>query len=62
MSVPYLRGKPGIMTRQENFGDKFWYMVYFQNPGVAEAELENDIRRSLRMIYFAASGDAPPGL
>jgi pimeloyl-ACP methyl ester carboxylesterase len=37
-------------------------MVYFQKPGVAEAELESNIRRSLRMIYFAASGDAPPGL
>jgi pimeloyl-ACP methyl ester carboxylesterase len=62
MSVPYFRGHAGTMTRQENFGDNFWYMVYFQKPGVAEAELEVDIRKSLRMIYFAASGDAPPGL
>jgi pimeloyl-ACP methyl ester carboxylesterase len=62
MSVPYFRGRAGAMTRQENFGDNFWYMVYFQKPGVAEAELEADIRKSLRIIYFAASGDAPPGL
>jgi pimeloyl-ACP methyl ester carboxylesterase len=62
MSVPYLRGKAGIMTRQENFGDNFWYIVYFQKPGVAEGELESNIKRSLRIIYFAASGDAPPGL
>jgi hypothetical protein len=39
-------------TRQEHFGDKFWYTVYFQTPGVAEAKLEADIRKSLRMIYF----------
>ncbi len=61
MSVPYLRGQVGAWTRQENFGDNFWYMVYFQTPGVAEAELEADIRKSLRIIYFAASGDAPEG-
>jgi pimeloyl-ACP methyl ester carboxylesterase len=62
MSVPYLRGQAGMMTRQENFGDNFWYIVYFQKPGVAEAELEADIRKSLRMTYFAASGDAPEEL
>src|SRR5262245_59039247 len=57
MSVPYTRGRVGKMTRQENFGDNFWYMVYFQQPGVAEAELEADVRKSLRMIYFMVSGD-----
>jgi len=59
LSVPYVRGRTGAMTRQENFGDNFWYMVYFQQPGVAEAEFEADIRRSLRMIYFTISGDIP---
>jgi hypothetical protein len=37
-------------------------MVYFQKPGVAEAELEVDIRKSLRMIYYSISGDAPEGI
>ena len=59
MSVPYTRWQAGVMTRQEYFGDAFWYIVYFQQPGVAEAELEADIRKSLRMTYFAVSGDAP---
>ena len=59
LSVPYVRGRIGAMTRQEKFGDNFWYMVYFQQPGVAEAEFEADIRRSLRMIYFTISGDIP---
>jgi pimeloyl-ACP methyl ester carboxylesterase len=62
MSVPYVRGRVGAVTRQENFGDNFWYMVYFQQPGVAEAELEADIRKSLRMIYFTISGDLPTEL
>jgi pimeloyl-ACP methyl ester carboxylesterase len=59
LSVPYTRGRVGTMTRQENFGDNFWYWVYFQQPGVAEAELEADLRKSLRMIYFVVSGDIP---
>jgi len=62
MSVPYVRGMEGAMTRQENFGDNFWYIVYFQKPGVAEAELDADIRKSLRMTYFSISGDAPEGI
>jgi pimeloyl-ACP methyl ester carboxylesterase len=62
MSVPYTRWQVGTVTRQENFGDRFWYTVYFQTPGVAEAELETDIRKSLRMIYFAVSADAPAAM
>jgi pimeloyl-ACP methyl ester carboxylesterase len=62
MSVPYTRWQVGTFTHQENFGDNFWYMVYFQKPGVAEAELESDIRKSLRMIYFAGSAGAPQGV
>jgi pimeloyl-ACP methyl ester carboxylesterase len=30
---------------------KFNYIVYFQEPGVAEAELGRDVRRSLRSFY-----------
>src|SRR5260370_4033047 len=62
MSGPYVRGPAGTMTRQENFGDNFWYIVYFQKPGVAEAELDADVRKSLRMTYFSISGDAPEGI
>jgi pimeloyl-ACP methyl ester carboxylesterase len=29
----------------------FHYMLYFQEPGVAEVELERDVRRSLRGFY-----------
>jgi pimeloyl-ACP methyl ester carboxylesterase len=62
MSVPYVRGMEGTMTKQENFGDNFWYIVYFQKPGVAEAELDADVRKTLRVTYFSISGDAPEGI
>jgi pimeloyl-ACP methyl ester carboxylesterase len=35
-----------------------FYQLYFQAPGIAEAELEADVRNSLRRILFSASGDA----
>ena len=38
---------------------KFFYQLYFQAEGVAEAELEADVRTSLRKIYYALSGNAP---
>jgi pimeloyl-ACP methyl ester carboxylesterase len=38
--------------------DRFWYIRYFQEPGVAEAELERDLERSLRSIYYSVSADA----
>ncbi len=59
LSVPYTRWKACTLTQQEFYGDNFWYMVYFQQPGVAETELEADIRTSLRTIYFSISGDVP---
>lgn len=59
LSVPYVRGQAGTLTRQEAFGDNFWYIVYFQTPGVAEAEFEADVRTTLRLTYYVASGDAP---
>ena len=58
LAVPYTRFEtPQVLTRQEFWGDRFWYTVYFQTPGRAEAELDADLRRSLRLTYFAASGD-----
>jgi pimeloyl-ACP methyl ester carboxylesterase len=58
MSVPYLgRGeRPGIERMKEIYKDKFFYQIYFQEPGVAEAELEADIPASLRKTYYNASG------
>jgi pimeloyl-ACP methyl ester carboxylesterase len=48
---------------------QFHYVLYFQKPGVAEAELERDVRRSLRGFYQSAEDlrgaldqSAPPGV
>jgi pimeloyl-ACP methyl ester carboxylesterase len=63
MSVPYggrPQGSP-LAAFRAIFKDIFFYMLYFQEPGVAEAELEADVRRSLRTFYYSASGDAPAG-
>jgi pimeloyl-ACP methyl ester carboxylesterase len=57
MSVPYLRTThPERMTRQEYHGERFWYWVYFQQLNHPEAELDADIRHSLRLIYQSVSG------
>lgn len=34
------------------------YVLHFQDPGVAEPELEKDVRETLLKIMFAASGEA----
>ncbi len=41
------------------FGDRFFYQLYFQTPGVAEHELQKDVRRTIRMTLFTGSGNAP---
>jgi pimeloyl-ACP methyl ester carboxylesterase len=58
MSVPHFgRGKhSAIEVYQHLYKDKFFYQIYFQAPGVAEAELEADLRRTLRLTYYNASG------
>lgn len=38
-----------------------FYQLYFQTPGVAEAELERDPKSTIRRMLYAASGDAPDG-
>lgn len=56
------RGKaPPTRAMKRVYGDRFFYQLYFQEPGKAEAELEADVRRTLRMLLHSASGDAPAG-
>jgi pimeloyl-ACP methyl ester carboxylesterase len=40
--------------------DALFYLLWFQEPGVAEAELEADPYDTLLRIYHAASGEAGP--
>ena len=60
-SVPYLgRAQvPLSATFDLSHPDRFYYMRYFQEVGPPEAELEKDVRNSLKRIYFSLSGDAP---
>jgi epoxide hydrolase A/B len=64
LSVPYTPRSPAPPTQMiEQFsGGAFSFVRYFQEPGVAEAELEADVRRSLLRFMYALSGDAPPEL
>jgi pimeloyl-ACP methyl ester carboxylesterase len=39
--------------------DALFYQLYFQALGVAEAELERDVRQTIVKLLFSASGDAP---
>jgi pimeloyl-ACP methyl ester carboxylesterase len=50
-------------------GGKFNYILYFQEPGVAEAELQADVRRTLRGFYqdlaeldLSSVAGNPPGV
>ncbi len=61
MSVPYTGRIPMKPTElfKSIFQDNFFYILYFQEPGVAEAELEQNVRHSVHAFWYAASGDAP---
>ncbi|MGB3165804.1 MAG: alpha/beta hydrolase, partial [Alteraurantiacibacter sp.] len=39
-----------------------FYTLYFQEPGIAEAEFEQDVRTTLLKIFHTASGEAGPRL
>ena len=38
------------------FGDRFFYILYFQEVGPAEREFEADVRRTMHNIMWGASG------
>jgi pimeloyl-ACP methyl ester carboxylesterase len=58
MSVPYAAsGYVDALTALEKLGITDFYLQYFQKPGVAEAELQQDIKGALRRIYYTAGGD-----
>jgi pimeloyl-ACP methyl ester carboxylesterase len=63
LSVPYVpRGETSfIKLARSIYAGRFFYQLYFQEEGVAEAELEFDILTTLRKLFFAASGDDPLG-
>ena len=60
LSVPFRpRGsRAPLAAFRQLLGDRF-YQVYFQEPGVAERELESDVRRTMLRLLYGLSGDAP---
>jgi pimeloyl-ACP methyl ester carboxylesterase len=62
LSVPYNpRGDlPPLDGMRALAGDDLFYIDYFQEPGVAEAEVEADLGSWLRGFYFSASGESDP--
>ncbi|MBM3770853.1 MAG: alpha/beta hydrolase [Acidimicrobiia bacterium] len=59
MSVPY-SGRPDrspIESMRELYQDNFYYITYFQEPGVAEAEFDANPRAILSRLYL--SPDSP---
>lgn len=58
LSVPFAGRprQPAVDILRAHFKDRFNYILYFQTPGVAEAELDADIAHTLRM--FMQGGDS----
>jgi epoxide hydrolase A/B len=61
LSVPFRpRGSVKPSTLMPQTDDAIFYQLYFQTPGVAEAELQRDVRATMRRLAYTGSGDAPP--
>jgi pimeloyl-ACP methyl ester carboxylesterase len=61
LSVPYMPRSPAppIQLMKRMFANNFFYILYFQELGLAEAELEADVRRTMRVLLCNASGEGP---
>lgn len=61
MSVPFLPRFPIPPTQlfESYAGERFFYINYFQDRGLADAELASDPRRALASFLWTNSADAP---
>jgi pimeloyl-ACP methyl ester carboxylesterase len=64
LSVPYVPPIPALPegvtmndVMRQAAGQRDYYRLFFQQPGVAEAELEADVDRSLLAFLYTISGD-----
>ena len=60
MSVPHrprAAAAPLKLLKQAGLHDFYW--IYFQTPGVAEAEFERDVSVTMRKLLYGVSGSAP---
>ena len=64
VSVPFIKfplPPTDLFKMAANGGKDFFYILYFQQVGPAEKELEADTHRTMRMILWGASGGAWTG-
>lgn len=63
MSVPFMPRMPMKPTElmKQMAGDRFVYILYFQEPGVAESELDPEVRVFFRKMMYSASGQVEHG-
>jgi pimeloyl-ACP methyl ester carboxylesterase len=62
MSVPY-SGRPSVSpveTWKKTFGENFFYVLYFQEPGAAEAEFDKEPREFLSRLYLSPDSPRDP--
>lgn len=59
MSVPHAAPprEPVLASIDRLYADRFFYIRYFQEPGVGEAELAADSRAALKQIFYSGSAD-----
>ncbi len=66
LSVPYTGRAPlaPLSAMRRRFGDRFFYILYFQQPGVAESEFDADPETFLRRLYTSPGAPiaAPPSI
>lgn len=62
MSVPYGGRAPSspLEAWQSRFGDNFYYILYHQEPGAAEAEYDADPRGLLSRLYLSPESPREP--
>ena len=59
LSVPFRpRGSVRPTTVMPQSDEAMFYQLYFQTPGVAEAELQRDVRATIRKLAYSGSGNA----
>ena len=59
LSVPFIPRRPVRPTSvMPQTSEAIFYQLYFQEPGVAEADLERDPKATIRRLLYWASGEA----
>lgn len=63
VSVPFTAWPaPPTELMKAMWGDRFFYILYFQHVGPPERELEADVRKTMHQILWGASGEMYKGV